>query len=98
MKTASVSTLKAKISEYLAQVKRGEEVIVTERGRPVARITPIPKEVTEDERINRLVAQGVLQPPTGTKKLRDLLKDVHQYPISREAIVSAVREDRDEGG
>ena len=37
MRTATVSKLKASLSEYLRQVKAGEEVLVTERGRPIAR-------------------------------------------------------------
>jgi prevent-host-death family protein len=40
MVVATVATLKASLSEYLAGVKAGEEVIVTEHGRPVARIVP----------------------------------------------------------
>ena len=40
MKTATVSKLKASLSEYLRQVKAGEEVLVTERGRPIAKLTP----------------------------------------------------------
>ncbi|WP_447974958.1 type II toxin-antitoxin system Phd/YefM family antitoxin [Nitrospira sp. Kam-Ns4a] len=41
MKSAAVSRLKASLSEYLAKVKVGEEVIVTERGKPIAKIVPI---------------------------------------------------------
>ena len=40
MVVTSVATLKASLSEFLAGVKAGGEVIVTERGRPVARIVP----------------------------------------------------------
>ena len=40
MKTATVSKLKASLSEYLRQVKAGEEVLVTERGRPIAKLAP----------------------------------------------------------
>jgi len=43
MKTAAVSELKASLSAYLAKVKAGEEVIVTDRGKPVAKIVPIGK-------------------------------------------------------
>jgi prevent-host-death family protein len=39
-KTAAVSELKASLSRYLDHVKAGEEVIVTERGRPIARVVP----------------------------------------------------------
>ncbi len=38
MRVASVAELKASLSEVLAGVKSGEEVVITERGRPVARI------------------------------------------------------------
>jgi len=38
MFTAGVKDLKNRLSQYLSSVKRGEEVIVTERGRVIARI------------------------------------------------------------
>ena len=41
MKSASVSKLKATLSACLAWVKAGEEVVVTERGRPIAKLVPI---------------------------------------------------------
>ena len=41
MKTATVSRLKASLSEYLAGVRSGEALIVTDRGRPVAKIIPL---------------------------------------------------------
>ncbi len=41
MKTTPVSQLKATLSEQLARVKAGEEVVVTERGRPIAIIVPL---------------------------------------------------------
>ncbi len=54
MRTAAVSTLKASLSEYLATVKSGEEVIVTDRGKAIAKIVPITR---TDERISgRLLA------------------------------------------
>lgn len=41
MKSASVSKLKATLSAYLAWVKSGEEVMVTERGKPIAKLVPL---------------------------------------------------------
>ena len=38
---AAVSQLKATLSRFLARVKRGEELIITERRRPIAKIVPI---------------------------------------------------------
>lgn len=43
MKSATVSKLKATLSEYLAKVKAGAEVMITERGKPIAKIVPLPK-------------------------------------------------------
>ena len=47
MKTATVSRLKASLSEYLAGVRSGEALIVTDRGRPVAKIIPLTRGDTD---------------------------------------------------
>lgn len=44
VKSTGVAKLRAKLREYLARVKAGEEVIVTERGRPIARIVPLSRD------------------------------------------------------
>ncbi|MGB3683875.1 MAG: type II toxin-antitoxin system prevent-host-death family antitoxin, partial [Rubrobacteraceae bacterium] len=49
MKSAGVTDLKAWLSEYLARVKSGEEVLVTDRGRPVARLVPVGVETIADD-------------------------------------------------
>jgi prevent-host-death family protein len=46
MKCTPVSELKATLSEHLARVKAGEEVIVMERGKPIAKIVPLPREAS----------------------------------------------------
>ena len=40
--TVGIRDLKARLSEYLRQVKDGETVIITEHGRPIGRIIPEP--------------------------------------------------------
>ncbi len=40
MKSAKVSELKAHLSAYLAEVRRGETIIVCDRNTPVARLVP----------------------------------------------------------
>lgn len=42
MKTANIAQAKAHFSALLAEVEAGEEVIITRRGKPVARIVPEP--------------------------------------------------------
>lgn len=46
--------LKASLSRYLRRVRAGETIVVTDRGRPVARIVPVG--IPED--IARLMAEG----------------------------------------
>lgn len=41
--TTGIRDLKAHLSEYLERVRGGEEIVVTDRGRPVARIVPYSK-------------------------------------------------------
>jgi prevent-host-death family protein len=44
MKRTAVSTLKATLSACLAKVKAGDEVLVMERGKPIAKLVPLPKD------------------------------------------------------
>ncbi|MGH9055530.1 MAG: type II toxin-antitoxin system Phd/YefM family antitoxin [Acidimicrobiales bacterium] len=55
----AVSDLRAHLSGWLARAREGEEVIVTDRGVPVARLLGIAASATLD----RLVAEGVLGRP-----------------------------------
>jgi prevent-host-death family protein len=41
MRTLGIAELKALLSETLARVKAGEEVLITEHGRPIARLLPL---------------------------------------------------------
>lgn len=41
MKSVKIAELKDKLSEHLRAVEAGEEVIVTDRNRPIARIVPV---------------------------------------------------------
>ena len=40
MRTVSVAEAKAHLSELLNQVEAGEEIVITRRGQPVARLAP----------------------------------------------------------
>lgn len=42
MTRVKIAELKDRLSEHLRRVERGEEIEVTDRGRPIARIIPIP--------------------------------------------------------
>jgi prevent-host-death family protein len=42
MKTVRIAELKNTLSRHLRAVERGEEIEVTDRARPIARIVPVP--------------------------------------------------------
>lgn len=55
----AISTLRAELSGWIEHVQAGEEVVITERGIPVARLLPIDTAPL----IERLTQQGVLGKP-----------------------------------
>jgi prevent-host-death family protein len=66
MKCASASELRVSLSKYLARVMAGEEVLVTLRGRSVAKLIPIPRdEDSEMERMRELERRGIVTIGTG---------------------------------
>ena len=51
--------LRNNLSRYLDRVKAGDEVIVTDRGRPVARLSQVDQST---DRLAELIAAGLAQP------------------------------------
>lgn len=62
MHTTGITDLKASLSETLARVKAGEEILVTEHGRPIAKIVPLSSAAPEAA-TDELVRAGVLRAP-----------------------------------
>jgi prevent-host-death family protein len=62
MRTVNISDLKARLSAHIQHVKDGEELLVCDRNKPVARIIPCSVD-DMGERERRLIARGVLVPP-----------------------------------
>jgi prevent-host-death family protein len=53
-----IRELRAGLSRFVERVKQGEEIVVTEHGRPVARIVPM----NGERKIDRLIREGVVIP------------------------------------
>lgn len=67
MQTVGVRELKNRLTYYLGEIKNGENVVVTDRGNPVAimhRLDKIEKDAGLDERLAVLAAQGHLHLPS----------------------------------
>jgi prevent-host-death family protein len=63
MKTVGITELKNRLGHYLAGVQHGEEVLIHDRQRPIARLVPLakPEEFSEEELA--LAAAGILRLP-----------------------------------
>jgi len=64
MTSVGIRELKAHLSRYLRSINGGEEIVVTDRGRPIARIVSEPRgKQSPINHLRRLEEQGLLVPP-----------------------------------
>ena len=95
MEITTVSRLKMLLSAYLRRVKAGEEVLVTQRGRPIARLVPISSPTVLPEHLGELEKNGLLR--RGEKPLSADFWDLPR-PVDPGAVVrSTVSREREEG-
>jgi prevent-host-death family protein len=60
-----VRELKNQLSGYLDRVKAGEEITVTEHGRPIARLTSVSADL---DRMAALIEAGIVRPASATRR------------------------------
>lgn len=93
-KTAGIRDLKSRLSSYLKDVKEGEEILISERGKTIARIVPVGTPREEDKlhsalvklsRSGQIILPAAYKPP----RLPRFRKKVKGAPFS-----DAVLEDR----
>lgn len=68
-----IRELRARLSRYIELVRRGEQVVVTERGKPVARLVA----TSDDGALDRLVARGLVRLPHDPRQPARTVKRVH---------------------
>lgn len=96
MKSATISRLKASLSEYLEKVRAGEELVVTDRGVPVAKIVPLRRtDVRIPPHLLTLERQGAAR--IGTGKLPDGFLDEPRFSDPEGRVLAALLEEREEG-
>lgn len=84
-----IRELKENLSKYIAKVKGGQSIVITEYGKPVGRIIPETKSL--EEHINALVQAGVIA--WNGKKLKDIEPPVtnHSNQLASD-IITEMRE------
>ncbi|MGH9051939.1 MAG: type II toxin-antitoxin system Phd/YefM family antitoxin [Acidimicrobiia bacterium] len=73
-----IRELRDQLSSYLNKVRRGEELVVTDRGRAVARVIPL----VQERSIDRLVAEGLVTPAKQPRRSRPLRRIETEGPVS----------------
>lgn len=69
--TVGVRDLRQNLSRYLDRVREGERLVVTERNRPVAILSPLPE---REDPLARLVAEGKVVP--AKRPLGEILDEI----------------------
>lgn len=95
MEIATVTGLKMSLSAYLRQVKAGEEVLITEHGRPIARLLPITGPPSLAEHLNDMEKKGLIR--RGQASLPADFWDLPRPVDARAAVRSAISSEREEG-
>lgn len=99
MKTASISEAKNRFSAYIDMVRRGESVLITDRNKPVARLTPFsPGEPgSEEARRADLERRGVIR-RASVRPGKTFLKRLPPAPrVKGDSLLRAPLADREEG-
>lgn len=73
-----VRELRGRLSDYLAQVRQGHEVVITERGTAVARIVPI----MGGRALDRAMAEGLVSPAPQRARTRPARRTHSRGPVS----------------
>lgn len=80
-----------RFSRLVKAVRSGQQVVLTERGKPIAVLKPLPEAPTIEEAFRRLEAAGLLRAPAKRAPMRPFRpRPLKGVPISR-----TIREERD---
>ena len=95
MTVTTVSKLRASLSEFLGRVKAGEEVLITERGRVIARLSPPASSPPLAESLREMERQSLVK--LGTGKLPKGFWRMPRPKDPKGLVMKALLEERSEG-
>jgi antitoxin (DNA-binding transcriptional repressor) of toxin-antitoxin stability system len=94
MRTVNVTELQTNLIAWLERVRAGEEVLVSDLDRPIARLLPV--EISDEVEAVELemAAAGLVRLPT--EELPESFWEMEAPVVAMDDIVAAVRAERDE--
>jgi prevent-host-death family protein len=94
MQQVNIAELKNRLSYYLDKVRGGEELIVRDRQKPIARIVPLTNREDEDSELLELVAAGIIKLPEA--ELPNSFWKMPRPRVSGNKALEAILAERDE--
>jgi prevent-host-death family protein len=94
MRTVNIADLKNNLSAHLERVRAGEELLVKDRNRPIARLVPLSSGDDVNAEEMEMAAAGLIRLPTSS--LPDSFWKMPAPKVSFEDAVTAVTDERDE--
>jgi prevent-host-death family protein len=94
VRAVNIGDLKNNLSRYLNAVRKGEELVVKDRSKPIARIIPFAADETDESELEELVSLGLARPPRTREPLpRSFWTE--RLPETEADLGQLIREDRD---
>jgi prevent-host-death family protein len=93
MRSTNIADLRNRLTQYLREVRAGEEIIVRDRQRPIAKIVPFTVDEDEEDDAD-LVAAGLMR--KGTGRLPPSFWKTRRPGVPLDVVIAAVSADRDE--
>ena len=95
MRTANIAELKNNLSNFLADVKLGEEILISDRNKPFAKIIPLHNSSDFSTEELALAAAGILRLPEESEIGESFLKEKRPN-LKAETAIQAILDERDE--
>ncbi len=95
MSAVGITELKNRLSYYLQAIRRGEEVIILDRSKPIAKIVPLENLDDYETEELELVASGILRLPESPELSPSFWKQARPKVKAQDAI-NAVLYEREE--
>jgi prevent-host-death family protein len=94
MRAVNIADLKNNLSRYLNEVRRGAEVVVKDRNKPIARIVPLSADEDYETELMELISHGSARLP---RSYDPLPKSFWTEPMPKTSVdlLDLLRKDRD---
>ena len=95
MRTTNIAELKNHLSNFLADVKLGEEILISDRNKPFAKIIPLHNSSDFSAEELALAAAGILRLPDESEVSTNFLTEKRPN-LEAQTVINAVLDERDE--